>query len=214
MGKLQGMFLFNKRVGNVVGRKARGGGWDVAIYQGIVKNPNTEPQQMQRTKFRMVGKLISPLTSFLSITFNDSNAKQTGETAQNAFMRVNIKDAISGTWPNYSLDYSKLAVAKGILDNVYNPSMTFQDTEMELSWSDNSGIGNAKATDHVMVCIYNATKGVSKIDTDVAARNERTASLAVPSSWSGDTVHVYICCKRDNSNVCSGSIYLGQQVIS
>lgn len=212
MGKIKQGILggFSGKVGPVIGSSWKGKAYMKSIPLSF-NDANSELQQMQRTKFRLVSKFIFAIASFLRIGFR---SLADGITEVNAAMSVNLKSAISGTWPNYSLDYSKALVSKGGLDNVYNPTMSFQDTEMELSWSDNSGIGNAKATDNVMVLIYNATKNESKVDTNVAARNERTASMSVPSAWTGDTVHVYLAVKRDDNNETSNSVYLGTQVIS
>ena len=184
MGKIKQGVLggFSGKVGPVIGSSWKG----KAYMKGLAlsfNDANSELQQKQRTKFRLIVKPVMACASFIRIGMN---AVAQGMTELNAAMSYNLKSGITGTWPSYTVDYTKLIFAKGNLDNVYSPSMSFQDTEMELAWSDNSGIGNAKATDKVMILIYNATKNESKVDTNVADRNERTASMSVPSAWTGD----------------------------
>lgn len=212
----QGSFNFTQKFGNAVGRKGRGGSWIASLYQKKIKNPNTVLQQQTRAKFKL-------LVSFASVTGNFTrigmkNAGNQGETWLNAFTRLNFADGITGTFPAYALNFSKLLVSKGSLDNPYNTTAQVQGTDLSFSWTDNSGIGNALETDKAMFIAYNSVKKQAIVVTDAADRSTRQASYSLPTAWVSDSIEVYFCMRRagnaqglsaPNKDDCSSSLYLG-----
>ena len=87
------------------------------------------------------------------------------------------------------------------------------DGEIAISWSDNSGVGNALDTDFAMPLAYNADKHEVVYDMVSACRGDEGVSLNYPSNWSGDTVHVYLGFVSENGSLVSDSGYLGEAVI-
>lgn len=78
-----------------------------------------------------------------------------------------------------------------------------------MSWADNSGRGDALATDNAMLLVYNPSKNQSVYTTSVAVRSDRTASLVLPSEWGSDDVEAYMAMYRESTNETSPSYYLG-----
>ena len=85
-----------------------------------------------------------------------------------------------------------------------------EGSDINITWTDNSGIGNAKDSDKAMFLVYNKDKNVSIADSEAADRSTRQASYSVPASWNGDTVYVYFAMQRVDERTASASMFLGQ----
>lgn len=208
MGKCnQGVFgNWVKRVGNVVGRVV--GGQNIySIYQPNVSNPRTESQQQTRTKFSLLTKIGSVIGGFLAIGLMKSKGNGTWLSR---FISINFANGITGTYPSYELNFPKLILSQGNVDNPYNPAANVQGSDVNITWTDNSGIGNAKESDKVMFLIYNKNKNASIADSEAADRSTRQASYSLPASWNGDTVYVYFAMQRVDERTTSASMFLGQ----
>lgn len=208
MGKCnQGVFgNWTKRVGNVVGRVVNGRNI-YSIYQPNVSNPKTETQMQLRTKFRMLTKLGSVSASFLKLGLLESKGEGTWLSR---FISVNFDDGITGTWPAYELNFQKLIMSQGNVDLPYNPAAQLQGSDINVTWVDNSGIGNARDSDKAMFLVLNKDKNQSIADTEAADRETRQATYSLPASWNGDTVYVYFAMYRKEAKVASTSVFLGQ----
>lgn len=207
MGKCyQGVFgNWQKKVGNVVGRIVNGVNV-YSVYQPNVSNPNTLPQQTTRTKFTLLTKFFSTIDSVCAIGFKQN--KKNGTWLSRA-MKVNFADGTTGTMPNLSLNFSKIIVSEGSIDLPYNVAAQMQGTDFSISWTDNSGIGNALETDKIMFVLYNKDKKQSIVVTDAADRSTRQATYSVPAAWAGDTAEGYLAVRRAEGDDCSMSTYLG-----
>lgn len=208
MGKCnQGVFgNWVKKVGNVVGRVVNGENI-YSIYQPNVSNPQTERQQKTRTKFSMLTKLGSVISEFLLIGLLQSKGKGTWLSR---FISINFKDGVTGTFPSFELNYPKLILSMGNVDLPYNTAAQLQGSDVNITWTDNSGIGNAKDSDKAMFLVYNKDKNVSIADSESADRSTRQASYTLPASWNGDTVYVYFAMQRVAERTASASMFLGQ----
>lgn len=210
MGKAnQGVFgAWTKRVGNVVGRVIQGVNV-YSIYQPNVSNPRTELQQSQRAKFTLLTQFFSTMTAFLRISWKSLDGYKHGSAFSSA-VGWNLKNgAVTGTYPNYSIAMNKVKVSDGNIALPYNPGATAESGTLTFTWADNTGRGDALATDNVMVAIYNPTKDETIYSTALGVRSERTKELQCPSNWSGDQVHVYFAMRREATDECSDSTYLG-----
>ncbi len=95
----------------------------------------------------------------------------------------------------------------GTLTPLYNPAVSPDSGIIALSWTDNTGVGDAQANDLLSVLIFNSTRNESLYMEDVCERGEGSVELETPSAWSGDTAQVYLMVHRDNT--WSDSVYMG-----
>ncbi len=213
MGKINRGILggFSGKVGNVVG-----GNWKGIDYMRIkaanVANPRTEAQESQRTKFLMVMRFLSPLKDFLKLGFKQYAIKM---TEFNNAMSYNLKNAISGTYPDFTLEYANLLVTRGDLTGAFNGSVSSETAgEVAFSWDDNSGSGSARATDKAILLIYNADKEEVLYDTEGPSRDAAAATLTVPADFSGDTLHAYLSFSKEDESEVANSKYLGTVTVA
>jgi len=213
MGKISQGVLggFSGKVGNVVG-----GSWKGIDYMRImpasVANPRTQGQVDQRSKFSTVLRFLQPITDFLRVGFKLYAKKM---TQFNNAMSFNLLNAITGAYPNYSIDYPNALISRGNLTGALNPAvLSTSPGSVDFSWDNNSGSGNAQGTDKALLVIYNPAKDQSVYETEGASRNTTSDSLTVPSEYSGDTVEAFIGFISEDGRSVANSIYIGSVTIA
>lgn len=211
MGKeYQGVFgNWSGKVGNVVGR-IREGRTVLAIYQPIVSNPQTVAQQSARLKFRLLSKVFSTCLSGIQVGFKKLDGYKMG-SAYSSAVGYNLKktpSVFSGTYPNISVAYNNLSVAEGTVELPFNPSASIDGGEVQCSWSDNTGLGNAKADDKMCFLMFNPAKNQA-IYVEQGIRSDRNAAFTVPTAWTGDAAETWLFCMRPENDEASNSFYLG-----
>src|SRR5512142_559379 len=100
---------FSGKVANVVGASWKGIDYMRSLPVSVA-NPQTDAQLAQRQKFSVTMRFLQPLTEFLKTGFKSYAVKMTGI---NAAMSYNIKNAVTGTYPNQAFDYQNALVSKG-----------------------------------------------------------------------------------------------------
>lgn len=208
MGKIKQGILggFSGKVGPVIGASWKGKA--VMRSQALsYADANTIEQQQQRAKFALLSVFLANCASFVTLGMRGVAKGMT--PLNDALRRCFNANAITGTWPNYTIDYSKAILAYGIVDLPYNASAAVNGSDIDFSWSDNSNIGNALADDIVMVIAYNDDKKSNIVNTNAAQRSVRAAQLTIPTEWSGDTIKVYMALRRSKGTEASKSIFLG-----
>ncbi|MGB0424873.1 MAG: DUF6266 family protein [Flavobacteriales bacterium] len=138
MGKISQGVLggFSGKVGNVVG-----GTWKGIDYMRIkpanVSNPRTAGQVDQRSKFSTTLKFLQSMTDFLRVGFKLYANKM---TQFNAAMSYNLNNAITGTYPNFMIDYASALVSRGGLTGAANGAVSSSGGLVEFTWTDNTGL--------------------------------------------------------------------------
>lgn len=198
---------FSGRVGHVVGRIRRGE-QTYSIYQHNVNQPNTEAQLLQRKKFSLLVETFNRLGSWTRLF--GKPLRGMGQTAQNAMVAMAFKSApFTGVYPATKIDPLKLEISSGALDLPYNIVANVDGYDIVASWTDNSGDGYAKAKDNCGLALYNAVKDVWTTVMPAAKREDVTATIVVPTSWSSDTIHAYLAFMSEDETMESKSVYLG-----
>ena len=171
-----------------------------------VKNPKTPKQLEQRAKFSLMVDLSRMILGFLRTGFKQAAI---GMSAFNVFMKTNIHDVISGTYPSYTIDFTKLIVSKGSLTGVVGGSATANaGHKVTIAWTDNSGTCDALATDKALALIINYDKRQVAIDTTTKTRTDATNQITVDPSWVGDDVYVYLAFMNEAGAKIADSSYL------
>lgn len=196
---------FSGKVGTVVGAIWKGIG-TIRALPASVANPRTEGQVNQRTKFTAVVEFLQPSLAFVQQGFR-FYAK--GMSAYNAAQSYILKNAITGTSPNFSVDYANALVSRGKLEGVQGGLAAEESGSVTVTWTDNSAIGNARPDDKVMLLIYNTTQADAKsVLEDAAVRETATISTSVTAT-SGDILQVYLAFQSADGSMVSNSKYVG-----
>ena len=213
MGKINLGILgsFSGKVGNVVG-----GNWKGISYMRAkatsVSNPRTDGQVNQRTKFALVLAILKPITGFLRVGYKKYAIKQ---TAFNAAMSYILNNAVTGSSSaDYSIDLAKVLVSRGNLTGAVNALATSANGVITLNWADNSGSGNATATDKALIVVLNPTRAESVFDTGGNQRVATTEDITVAADWVGESVEVFLGFITEDGRDVANSSYLGSVVVA
>lgn len=175
MGKINQGILggVSGQVGNVIGGTWKGIDY-LRIKPSSVANPKTPDQVDQRTKFVTVLGFLQPITEFLRTGFKKYAS---GMTQFNSAMSYNLNNAVTGTYPNYSIDYPNALVSRGNLAGGENgAAASTNPAEVDVSWDDNSGSGGAQATDKALIVMYQVLEigQPQNLAPNVAVKSEGT----------------------------------------
>lgn len=213
MGKINQGILggFSGKVGNVIG-----GNWKGIDYMRVkpanVANPQTEGQVDQRTKFSTVLQFLQPLKDFVKVGYKNYAIKM---TQFNSAMSYILKNAVAGSYPDFTIDYATALISRGSLAGVLNGAAASSAAgSVEFTWGDNTSESNASATDKAMILAYNSSKGEAIFVTDGAARSAGSQSLTVPDDFSGDSVECFIAFISEDGLSVANSKYVGSITVA
>jgi hypothetical protein len=213
MGKiLQGILGgVSGKVGNVIGSSWKGIEY-IRIMPSSVANPQTDPQLTQRQKLSVAVAFVKTISEFCRTSFRAQSIKMSG---YNACLSYNMRNAITGTYPNEAIDYPNALVAEGTLPSALNAvaSSTIAGT-VKFDWDDNSDEVGAAATDETLLVIHNPSQHQSVTIDKLAVRADTTQTVTVPSSFSGDLVHCYIAFIRADGSINSNSSFAGAVTVA
>ena len=197
---------FSGKVGPVVGATWRG----KEVMRSLPKKSNrlaTTFQQQQRSKFTMTTEFLGGVQPVIKRYFgSDSGLK----TRRNQAMSYLMKEAIVFNDPNYEWDYTKILISKGDLLGINNGAVIAGTGQnLDFSWTDNSGQGEAMATDKLVVVVYEPTSKATVYSLNAGSRSSGSATLELPNFLSGLEVQVWATFVSSNDALYATSLYLG-----
>ena len=201
---------FSGKVGTVIGST-----WKGITYMKSLPTPRSGPasqaQIEQQARFTLMIKFMQPFLSFVNTGFKNYGNKMTGF---NSAMSYNLKNAVTGVYPFYEINYPDVLVTRGDLPNGGNPqAVSVSEGTVQFTWSDNSGTGKAKAGDKAMLMVYCPELKQAIYTTGSAPRSLSTETLAV-SSFSGKEVETYIGFISEDGRDVATSVYTGSMTVS
>ena len=166
-----------------------------------VDNPNTSAQQSQRSKFTQAVACARLLLAELIHPFWDPFMK--GMSGYNAFIQKNI-DCFDATGLKTPEDF---VASRGVLVGISNFSANLDAGSLEVSyfWDNNSGVGDALATDLLVAVIYNETQKKWFVSTSTWKRQDKACAFTILGVVSTDILHAYGFFRRPDISKISDS---------
>src|SRR5688572_13327441 len=196
---------FSGGIGTVIG-----GRWKSIDYmrsRPVGNTSSTPAQQVQRAKFTLVAQFIRSFNGLLKTTFKDGDHKMSGH---NSALSYTLKNAVTGEYPDLSIDFSLVLVAKGNLPGAPSPAAaTVPGGKISFSWMDNSGVGQAKPKDKAILVAYLAERNECIFTMKGGDRSMATAVLDTPY-FSGKEVHTWLAFITEKGQEVSPSVYTGK----
>jgi hypothetical protein len=208
MGTIKKSILggFSGKVGTVVGASWKGISYMRSLPQHV-KTPRTEGQVSQRSKFALTLNFLKPITGFLRTGWKLYAHRQ---SPFNAAMSYTLANAITGTYPDYAIDPSRVLVSRGSLAPAAGASATpAGGGTVTFAWEDNSGVGSAKQTDKALIAVINPAKSEAVFDTAGAERMTVMQDIITPADWVGEDVETYMGFISEDGKEVANSVYLG-----
>jgi Family of unknown function (DUF6266) len=198
---------YSGKVGTTVGSSWKGKSVIRSRPPSKRRGKPTEPQLERQAKFALITAFLRPLTDFLNITYSKSAAALM--TGFNKAFSVN-SEAVSGVYPAFTVDYTKILLSKGSLPNATTPAAASTVAgKLVYTWVDNSGISGAAISDLVYVAAYNDDLKHWIFIQNAATRNAATFTLDV-TPFSGKVAQTYIGFMTADRKKFSPSVYTGQ----
>jgi len=148
------------------------------------------------------------MAGLVMISFRNYAVKMTGS---NNAVSYNLKNAVTGTAPNFAIDFSLVLVSRGDLPNVLNPvaAPAAQAGKITFTWANNAGVGKSRNDDKALLAVHSPAHNQTIYTTGSAARSALTETLDV-ATFSGETVETYIGFISADGKDIATSIYTGQ----
>jgi len=169
------------------------------VYR-IASNPNTKGQKNQRGKFGFVMKELNSLRKVFTQTYG-------GQYGINKAVALTMKTAVTGEFPDFSLDYSKLQLSNGSLNKIEDlKAEQVNSTTFRVSWS--TELYNLSSPDDIvnLVCMdpvkkqiiiqNSVTRGIGYIETEI------------PVGWLLHDIHCWIFLSSPHTGSFSTSQYI------
>ena len=148
----------------------------------VASNPNTAGQKNQRGKFGFVMKELNCLRSVFTRNFG-------GQYGINKVVAKAMKTAVTGEFPDFKLDYSKLELSSGSLDNTSEVKMKrINGNLLQLNWNTDF-IMSGSHTDKVNVVLLNTQTKFVMERYECATRWEGKVELQIPVGWLDSDIH-------------------------
>jgi len=211
------MAIFNKgilgplsgTVGTVIGANWKGISY-LRRQSGSRRTVFSQKQLDQQAKFAAVMRFLQPMTPLLGTSFRDYAVEMSGF---NNAMRYTLKHAVTGAYPNYSIDYSMVLVSRGDVPNAANPTASAAVAgQVAFAWLDNSGVGKAAPDDNSILVAYCPARMQCIFTTAGAVRSSGSAVLNV-ASFSGQQVQTYIGFISADGRSIASSMFTGQLTV-
>jgi hypothetical protein len=181
---------FRKKTGAVVGAYWR----SLDVIRALPRNSGKAPTQLQldqQIKFGLVTAFLSDISELIDVGFKSvSNIA----TPMNKAVAYHLKEAISGSSPNFSINPSMLKYSVGRL-KLPEVASAVEDIPSSLVFTWNGTDIEGKLidpTDKVTFLVYNPTKKKFMTAVNIVARSVGEYEMAMPSNFSGDMLYPYI----------------------
>jgi hypothetical protein len=195
-------------VGTIVGASWK----DIDYIRSKSSRPKGDPTAAQldnQYKFSAVINFVSTMTELLQQTFSKYAV---GMSESNAAFSYNYANAITGTSPDYDIDYTNALVSRGDLANATGIAATVTNKTLHFTWTDNSGLGLAAPTDKAVLVAYCKNYNLTVYSIGAAVRSAMAAMLDV-SNFTGFAVETWIAFLSEDGINASNSIYTGELTV-
>nr|WP_317632757.1 DUF6266 family protein [uncultured Flavobacterium sp.] len=197
---------FTGTVGTVVGANWRGKNVMRSRPKKTSRTP-TELQLLQRDKFAAITRFLTPIRGLYNRYFGTNLGVR---SRYNIATSYHIKEAITLVNDVFEITYNKVLISKGELQGVLDPTaVALANTQIKLTWADNSGQGMALPTDTLLVVIYSEDLNLFEVFEYQATREDAEVTLSVAAYFSSLEVHCWVSFVNDDRKLSASSNYLG-----
>ena len=196
---------FSGSVGPVVGSSWKGVQVMRAKPSGK-RRKSTDGQLRQMAKMKLMSGFLSPLKGLLNKTYDSITVHM---SCFNKALSYNMRNAVTGDYPAFTVNFEQLILGKGDLLNVKMLTAVSSSVgKISFDWKDNSNEGSARATDQAFVAVYCEVLNQWKTSDQGSLRIAGSYTLDV-AAFSGKAVHGYIGFLSADGKFVSTSLYTG-----
>lgn len=208
MGRLiNGLFGgFHGRIGNLVGYTLKGK--HVIRMIGKSNKPLTAARKANCEKMKVVNEILKPSIQAIRAGFRLA-VVGTNKNEYNEAVSYNKKNALQGTYPNISLDYTKVLMSMGSLPMAVNPWISQNGREITFNWEISASPQSEYHTDRAMLVIYFPDIKETCCSLIGSKRVEGKDVLVISHEHVNERMEAYISFMKDDGKKTSNSVYAG-----
>ena len=204
------------KLGNFVGYSAIGKMvW--RAYQGVVRNPKTSAQLLQRAKFKTLLEESRMFVGAYRLGLKDE-ARSRKRTPYSQFMSVNAGNVTGVNPDSLSIDHDNMICAMGVIPNMTLDSDHIDQTSVPGTISvavqdRNQGSFLSRDDDEFYLVATCPELHEGCLGTSVKRSEATECEVTPPSYWSGKKVYIYIFglgVAGDNYGKSSNSVCVGK----
>ena len=169
----------------------------------IASNPNTPAQKNHRDKFAFTMRELNCMRSLYTMTFDS-------QYGVNKAVGMAMKTALTGEFPDFKLDYSKLIISEGTLAKTSQVSLEqLEGSVVRINWNAEELLGRNPA-DNVNLVFLNQPSKTIILKQDYALRSAGSADVVLPVNWMDKELHCWIYFTTPDGTIYSTSQYICQ----
>ncbi|WP_276348685.1 DUF6266 family protein [Daejeonella sp. JGW-45] len=196
------------KIGNLVYYTYRGKCYVRQAPKKTKKRP-TLKQKIQRVKFGIAARFVSPVAKLVNYSYKQFNRRKTGV---NVLIRDILNDALIGKYPNFGIDYSRVELLRGSLP--WSKGVLFHtegSRDLDISWE--LWADGAHLEDELIVMTYwcNARKWL--FAEGVAQRLQGSCTLHIEAPIDEGPVQVWMAFRSPDRRTFSNSEFLGEVIM-
>lgn len=203
---------YRGKLGNSYGRKVHGVALNALMPTPRGNKNATEEMRDIQLRFKTLAQLASAFLAIIVIGLK-TRAKAIGPLVSqfDAFIKDNW-GATHAEGGVVEVDYGNIKISDGNLPEVGFGSPNFEEPlRVSVGFTPNTDAPDADAADEIRLVVYQPDSNKTVMSAPVA-RSTGSIEMALPSTWSGMTVHVYgfgVGAGRTNKGIVSDGSYIG-----
>ncbi|MEN5055888.1 DUF6266 family protein [Sphingobacterium kitahiroshimense] len=175
------------------------------------KETKTEPNKVKsiQLRFKVVRYFLNPLNMLIQIGFA---TRKKGKTALGRAMSHHLCNALTGEYPDITIDPAKAKISEGSLDLVMLEQVERAGDFITVKWHLPNRFfpDQSNWDDEVVLCVYDIEAGNAAINEHQVIRKDAHMTLTLPSVLCGKQVHLYLMLHDRDKRKVSRSEYLGK----
>lgn len=199
---------FKGKIGRVVVAPYRKKTVGRAAPKKSTKQP-TLVQLDQRAQFGLVTAFVSGVREIINLGYQNL----TGNSGSyNMATKWHLDNAVTGVYPNYAIDYSKVKLSDGknVIDGIFEVAKTDAvNSKTTITWMAREAVRGSLPTDKLCAVFYNHTEKFFMMDMAASERSKLTATVRIPLEEDTDVIHGWVLFISTDGKQVSRSKYLG-----
>ncbi|KKX51134.1 MULTISPECIES: DUF6266 family protein [Sphingobacterium] len=175
------------------------------------KETKSQPNKVKSIQlgFKVVRYFLNPLNLLIQIGFA---TRKKGKTALGRAMSHHLCNALTGEYPDITIDPAKAKISEGTLAQVLLDKVERGGDFITLKWHLPGRFfpDHSNWDDELVLCAYDVEAGNAAINEQQVIRKDACMMLELPSVLKGKQVHLYLMLHDRDKRKVSRSEYLGK----
>jgi len=179
---------FSGKVGSVVGYRWK----NLDVIRGLPRKsrkPRSEARLANEQAMKVIMDVLKPLKLLIRKGFGAA-AEPLNMSAFNLALSYNKKNAVTGAYPDLTVDWDRLRISQGDLAGITDMQAAWTADGLSVRWSDAPAGVPAHPQDQLWVVVYLPQKHVWWPFFNVAARQTGACRLPISGNGSPTDAHV------------------------